>query len=56
MNMNNQVNIGDRVTPIRDIEFMDGSLHKAGHFYLVMENTLSYFRINHKDYMIVKAN
>ena len=46
--------VGDKVTPVKRIEFCDDSTHEVGQSYTVTEDTWAYFNVCQKDYKGVK--
>lgn len=47
--------IGDVVTPIHTINFLDGSYHQFGKEYTVKPGHLSYYIVNASDYKLVRS-
>lgn len=46
--------VGDVLSPVRDIKFVDGSEHLQGHEYFVREGEEEYYSICGNDYFKVR--
>lgn len=47
--------VGDTVTPVRKITFLDGTCHQQGKEYTVKPGHISYYTVNASDYKLVKS-
>lgn len=50
MDINRDIQIGDKMLATRDIYFCDDTLHKKGDIIVVTKDTLAYFQLRYFNY------
>ena len=46
--------VGDTVTPIRKIKFIDKTTHEIGQLYVITERELAYYEQMKEDYRLIQ--